>query len=50
LNVHLGIIIFSLVADGALFGIWSLLIAVPTVAVIQETLRYCLIEKRKIAS
>ncbi len=49
-GVHPGIIIFSLMAGGALFGIWGLLIAVPTVAVLQEILRYYLLEKNKIAS
>jgi predicted PurR-regulated permease PerM len=49
-GVHPGIIIFSLMAGGALFGIWGLLIAVPTVAVLQEVLRYYLLEKNKITS
>lgn len=49
-GVHPGIIIFSLIAGGALFGIWGLLIAVPTVAILQEILRYYLLEKNKIAS
>ncbi|MDD5622699.1 MAG: AI-2E family transporter [Actinomycetota bacterium] len=49
-GVHPGIIIFSLMAGGALFGIWGLLIAVPTVAVLQEILRYYLLEKNKITS
>jgi predicted PurR-regulated permease PerM len=49
-RVHPGIIIFSLMAGGALFGIWGLLIAVPTVAILQEILRYYLLEKNKIAS
>ncbi len=49
-GVHPGIIIFSLMAGGALFGIWGLLIAVPTVAILQEVLRYYLLEKNKIAS
>lgn len=44
-GVHPGLIIFSLIAGGALFGFWGLLIAVPTVAIIQETLRYYLLEK-----
>ncbi|MBE3088874.1 MAG: AI-2E family transporter, partial [Actinobacteria bacterium] len=42
--------IFSLMAGGALFGILGLLIAVPTVAILQEILRYYLLEKNKIAS
>ncbi len=49
-GVHPGIIIFSLMAGGALLGIWGLIIAVPTVAVLQEILRYYLLEKNKIAS
>ncbi len=49
-GVHPGIIIFSLIAGGALFGIWGLLIAVPTVAVLQEILKYYLLEKNKTAS
>jgi predicted PurR-regulated permease PerM len=49
-RVNPGIIIFSLIAGGALFGIWGLLIAVPTVAIIQETLRYYLIERSKTTS
>lgn len=49
-GVHPGIIIFSLMAGGALFGIWGLLIAVPTVAILQEILRYYFLEKNKIAS
>jgi len=49
-GVHPGIIIFSLMVGGALLGIWGLIIAVPTVAVLQEILRYYLLEKNKIAS
>ncbi|HEY4695547.1 MAG TPA: AI-2E family transporter [Candidatus Hydromicrobium sp.] len=49
-GVHPGIIIFSLMAGGALFGVWGLLIAVPTVAIIQEILRYYLLEKNKMTS
>jgi len=49
-GVHPGIIIFSLIVGGALFGIWGLLIAVPAVAIIQETLRYYLVERSKITS
>lgn len=44
-GVHPGLIIFSLIAGGALFGFWGLLVAVPTVAIIQETLRYYLLER-----
>jgi predicted PurR-regulated permease PerM len=46
-RVHPGLIIFSLIAGGALFGFWGLLIAVPTVAILQETLRYYLLDKNK---
>jgi len=49
-GVHPGITIFSLMAGGALFGIWGLVIAVPTVAILQEILRYYFLEKNKIAS
>lgn len=49
-GVHPGLIIFSLMAGGALFGFWGLLIAVPTVAVVQETLRYYLLEKNNTPS
>lgn len=49
-GVHPGVIIFSLIAGGAIFGIWGLFLAVPTVAIIQEVLRYYLLERRRIAS
>lgn len=49
-GVNPGLIIFSLIAGGALFGFWGLLIAVPTVAIIQETLRYYLLDKNRPAS
>lgn len=49
-GVHPGLIIFSLIAGGAVFGWFGLLLAVPTVAVIQEILRYYLIEKKQAAS
>ena len=45
-GVHPGLIIFSLIAGGAIFGWLGLLLAVPTVAIIQEVLRYYLIEKK----
>jgi len=44
-GVHPGIIIFSLMVGGALLGIWGLVIAVPTVAVLQEILKYYLLER-----
>ena len=46
-GVHPGLIIFSLIAGGALFGFWGLLIAVPTTAIIQETLKYYVLERDK---
>lgn len=49
-GVHPGIIIFSLMAGGALMGFWGLIIAVPTVAIIQELIKYYLLEKNKRAS
>jgi len=49
-GVHPGIIILSLMVGGGLFGIWGLIIAVPTVAVLQEILRYYLLEKNRTAS
>ena len=49
-GVHPGVIIFSLIAGGAIFGFLGLLLAVPTVAIIQEILRYYLIEKKQAAS
>ena len=49
-GVHPGVIIFSLIAGGAIFGIFGLLLAVPTVAIIQEVLRYYLIERKQLIS
>lgn len=49
-GLHPGVIIFSLIAGGAIFGWLGLLLAVPTVAIIQEILRYYLIEKKQTAS
>ncbi|MHB1441832.1 MAG: AI-2E family transporter [Candidatus Humimicrobiaceae bacterium] len=49
-GVHPGVIIFSLITGGAIFGFLGLLLAVPTVAIIQEILRYYLIEKKQAAS
>jgi len=45
-GVHPGVIIFALIAGGAVFGWLGLLLAVPTIAIIQELLRYYLIEKK----
>ncbi|MDD3819469.1 MAG: AI-2E family transporter [Actinomycetota bacterium] len=49
-GVHPGVIIFSLMAGGALMGFWGLLIAVPVVAIVQELIKYYLFEKNKRAS
>ena len=49
-GVHPGLIILSLMAGGALFGFWGLIIAVPFVAILQEILKYYLFEKNKIVS
>ena len=49
-GVHPGVIIFSLITGGAIFGLFGLLLAVPTVAIIQEILRYYIIEKKQSAS
>ena len=49
-GVNPGLIIFSLIAGGALFGFWGLLIAVPTAAIIQETLKYYLLERNRAMS
>ncbi|MDD3628621.1 MAG: AI-2E family transporter [Candidatus Humimicrobiaceae bacterium] len=49
-GVHPGIIIFSLMAGGALMGFWGLLIAVPVVAIVQELIKYYFFEKNKRAS
>jgi len=37
-GVHPGVIIFSLIAGGAVFGWFGLLLAVPAIAIIQELL------------
>ena len=49
-GVHPGVIIFALIAGGAVFGWLGLLLAVPAIAIIQELLRYYLIEKKQDAS
>ena len=49
-GVNPGLIIFSLIAGGALFGFWGLLIAVPTVAIVQETLKLYALERNKLTS
>lgn len=50
IGVHPGIMIFSLIAGGALFGVWGLFFAVPAVAILQKILKYYLLEKNKILS
>ena len=49
-GVHPAIVIFSLIASGAIFGPIGLLLAVPVVAVFQEILKYYLIDRKNIAS
>ncbi len=49
-GVHPAIVIFSIIAGGAVFGPIGLLLAVPTVAVIQEILKYYLLDRKNIAS
>ncbi len=46
-GLHPAIIIISLLAGGAVFGWIGLLLAVPIVAIIQELLRYYLVEKKR---
>jgi len=46
-GVHPGIVIFSLLAAGAVFGVIGLLLAVPTVAVLQEVIKYYFLERRR---
>jgi predicted PurR-regulated permease PerM len=45
-GIHPGVLIFSLIAGGAVFGVIGLLLAVPTVAVFQEILKYYLIDRK----
>ncbi len=47
LGIHPAVAIFSLIAGGAILGIWGMLIAVPVVAIIQELAKYYLIERKK---
>ncbi len=49
-GVHPAIIIFSLLAGGAVFGWIGLILIVPVVAIIQELIRYYLFEKKRPAS
>jgi predicted PurR-regulated permease PerM len=44
-GVHPGIIILSIIAGGALFGWLGVFIAVPAVAILQEILKFYLVEK-----
>ncbi len=46
-GIHPAVAIFSLIAGGALFGIWGMLIAVPLVAIFQELARVYLIERKQ---
>jgi len=45
-GIHPGILIFSLIAGGAVFGVIGLLLAVPTIAVFQEIFKYYLIDRK----
>jgi predicted PurR-regulated permease PerM len=45
-GVHPGLILFSLIAGGALAGWLGIFLAIPVVAVIQEIVRYYLIDKK----
>ncbi len=47
LGIHPAVAIFSLIAGGAILGIWGMLIAVPVVAIIQELVKFYLVERRK---
>ncbi|MBN1299178.1 MAG: AI-2E family transporter [Actinobacteria bacterium] len=49
-GIHPAIVIFALIAAGALIGPWGLLIAVPTTAVFQSILKYYLLERKNIRS
>jgi predicted PurR-regulated permease PerM len=44
--VHPGMVLFSLIAGGALFGWLGIFLAIPVVAVIQEIIRYYVIDKK----
>ncbi|MGM0366613.1 MAG: AI-2E family transporter [Actinomycetota bacterium] len=46
-GIHPAVAIFSLIAGGALFGIWGMLLAVPLVAIIQELARFYFIERKQ---
>lgn len=45
-GVHPGLILFSLIAGGTLFGWLGIFLAVPVVAVVQEIIKYYLIDKQ----
>lgn len=49
-GVHPAIVIFVLIAAGALFGVLGLLIAVPVTAVLQSILKYYLLDRKNIRS
>jgi predicted PurR-regulated permease PerM len=44
--VHPGLVLFSLIAGGALFGWLGIFLAIPVVAVIQEIIRYYIIDRK----
>jgi predicted PurR-regulated permease PerM len=46
IGVHPGIILVSLIAGGSLFGWLGIFLAVPIVAVIQEIVRYYLVDRK----
>ncbi|MCL4385991.1 MAG: AI-2E family transporter [Cyanobacteria bacterium] len=45
-GVHPGLVLFSLIAGGALFGWLGIFLAIPVVAAFQEIFRYYLVEKK----
>jgi len=45
-RIHPGLVLFSLIAGGALFGWLGIFFAVPVVAVVQEIIKYYLIDKK----
>ncbi|MCL6087902.1 MAG: AI-2E family transporter [Actinobacteria bacterium] len=48
-GVHPGLVLFSLIAGGALFGWLGIFLAIPVVAIIQEVFKYYLIDKHSIS-
>jgi predicted PurR-regulated permease PerM len=49
-GVHPAVIVFVLIAAGALFGLFGMLLAVPVTAVLQSILKYYLLERKNIRS